>query len=197
MNTSLPLAILLGVLTNPLSSPAQSIESAAVAREEYAIYSVALKALDEEFQYHTPELVISNPTIKGWALTKGSVQFVYPGPTGAPETFADYLQRNKTNRWLERRLDLNFKYEIVGIEEIKKLVNNFQPLPEWKEFSEKYRGAAGFVAVSRVGLNPPMDEALVYLSWQCGTLCGRGEAMLLSKPDGQWEIVNRSTVVVY
>lgn len=85
----------------------------------------------------------------------------------------------------------------MGIEEIKKLVNNFQPLPEWKEFSEKYRGAAGFVAVSRVGLNPPMDEALVYLSWQCGTLCGRGEAMLLSKPDGQWEIVNRSTVVVY
>ena len=193
MNARL-LFIFLIFLMAPERSFAQSVESEAVAREEYAVYSVALRTLCDDIQYHPPLWVIANPTTRMRELvTKKYLQSVGPRTfMGSDEVFEDYSQRNKTNRWLERRFDVDFKYVIVDEREIKELLHEGTPLGEWKGFKDKYPTAEGFITLSRVGLSARMDEALVYITWNCGPLCGQGELYLLAKKDSHWNLVNRA-----
>jgi hypothetical protein len=196
MNARALFVIFIGLLVTPTGSPAQSVESEAVAQEEYAVYSVALRTFYDDFNFHAPLWVIANPTVRE-IVTKKDVQFAVPGaPIGSEETFADYSQRNKTNRWLERRFDLNFKYVTVDAREIKQLLHDWTPIGEWKGFKDKYPTADGFFQLSRVGLSARLDEALVYVSWSCGPLCGYGDLLLLSKKNSEWKVVNRARLWV-
>lgn len=186
--------LLLGAIS--FSAQAQSFENATVEREEYAVYSAMISAIYAGER--GSQLVISNPagTPSFTGLKEKDIPFAIPGaPRVSPEVFEDFLLRNKTNRWLARRLDLDVKYVLVDIREIQKLDLRDLHFP-WKDFSQKYPGANGFIKLSRVGLNPRMDEALVYASWTCGGLCGRGEFILLSRKDDVWKIVNQGIYIV-
>ena len=176
---------------------AQSIENATIERGEYAVYSATISAIygnDGNAQF-----VISNPAGSPFfsGIKEKDIPFAIPAaPRVAHETLEDFLQRNKTNRWLERRLNLKTDYVIVDHEEIKKLLHDFDAHNDWKDFNQKYPGAGGFISLSRVGLNSRLDEALVFASWTCGPLCGKGEFILLSRTDNGWTVVNRALYVV-
>jgi hypothetical protein len=183
--------LLLLVVACPRFTNSQSIENAAIEREEYAVYSATLSTLQEWFQ--PKQWVIANPTLAYGEIQKKYVYFALKGaPIASDEIFEDHSRRNKSNRWLERRLELKTEYVIVDFREIKKIFDlsdsNYPP----KSFSEKYPGAGGFIRLSRVGFNSAMDEALVLAAWSCGILCGQGELLFFSKKNGVWTVVNRA-----
>lgn len=187
--------LLLLVVACPRATNAQSIENAAIEREEYAVYSATLSALQEWF--HPKQWVIANPTLAYGEIQKKSVYFAIKGaPIASDETFEDYSKRNKSNRWLERRLDLKTEYVIVDFREIKKIFPLFDPNYPPKSFSEKYPGAGGFIRLSRAGFNSHLDEALVLATWSCGVLCGQGELLFFSKKNGVWTVVNRAMLFI-
>ena len=183
--------LLLLVVACPRATNSQSIENAAVEREEYAVYSATLSALQEWF--HPKQWVIANPTLDYRGIQKKNVYFAIKGaPIASDEIFEDYSKRNRSNRWLERRLDLKTEYVIVDFREIEKIFSLSDPNYPPKTFSEKYPGAGGFIRLSRVGFNNHLDEALVLATWSCGVLCGQGELLFFSKKNGVWIVVNRA-----
>lgn len=192
--------LLLLVFACPRATNSQSIENAAIEREEYAVYSAMLSEL-----YPKPgatSMVITNPAgnvkfLDG--VAEKNIYFAIPGaPRVSQDTFKDLLQRDKSNRWLERRFTVETDYALADFREIKRLFNDFairNDLP--KEFKEKYPGAFGFISLSRVGFNARMDEAAVFVAWTCEhSLCGEGEFVLLSKQSRVWKIVNRAQLYI-
>lgn len=185
--------LLLLVVACPRATNSQSIENAAIEREEYAVYSAMV--VDYVFA-RPPTIVIANPTSNLTRANKVSdLRFV--SLTGASsslalsqETLEDFINRNKSNRWLKPKFEISRKYVFVDFREIKRLANDFQHGDfEWKAFSKKYPESYGFVTLSRVGFNKQMDQALIYIQWRCPGMCGEQSYQLLAKKDGIWKVV--------
>ena len=59
---------------------------------------------------------------------------------------------------------------------------------------EIYLNLGGMLELSRVAFNPANTQALVYLGYDCGILCGTGYFFLLNKDrTGAWVVVKRQT----
>lgn len=56
----------------------------------------------------------------------------------------------------------------------------------WKTFSRLYPRARGIATLSRIGYSPDGQEAMAYLGYSCGLLCGHGLAVVLQELNGQW-----------
>jgi hypothetical protein len=193
MTNRFVLALLI-LLTAPLCLQAQPAESAEREREEYAVYSVMIPEI-----YHNLEggiMLIANPTWRyAHEISRKEFQFFYPAPIVSQETLDDFLQRNKTDRWLTRKFQLDFAYILANSIDIKRLIGD-SPLSDWKDFFKEYPASHGFFRGSRVGFNQSMDQALVYGGWSCPGLCGQWEFSLLIKRDGVWKVVNSANRVV-
>jgi hypothetical protein len=182
----------------PLWAPAQPAESAAREREEYAVYS----AIIVQYAYEeTGTFVIANPTTNLTYEPKvKSLQFFPPAPVVSQETFDDFIQRNRTNRWLTAKIEIDRKYALVDYREIRRLADwdhpNTAPVEEWKDFFKAYPATHGFVSLSRVGFNQQMDQALVHIGWRCPSLCGHWSLLLLTKKDGVWNMAGEANRVV-
>lgn len=61
----------------------------------------------------------------------------------------------------------------------------------WSLFYERYPRSAGYINLSRVGLNETYDEAFLYASKSCGFLCAQGWDILLRKGPGGWRIIKK------
>jgi hypothetical protein len=59
----------------------------------------------------------------------------------------------------------------------------------WASFRKRY--GDGFVVLSRVGFNQARDHALLGVSTSCGSVCGSGQYMLLTKGNGRWQITEQ------
>lgn len=181
--------VLFGLLLASFYANAQPAESAVRQREEYAVYSAIIP--ETYHDYEGGILVILNPTVRyPHEIARKDFQFFYPAPVVSEETLEDFLQRNKTDRWLTRKFELDFAHIIADSTEIKRLTGN--PLSDWKDFYKQYPASHGFFHMSRVGFNQNMDQALVLEGWRCQGLCGQWEFILLAKRDNVWNIVNRA-----
>jgi hypothetical protein len=177
---------------------AQSIENATIEREEYAVYS----AMIVDYAYEeTGTFVIANPTSNWTYETKlKDLRFFFPtSPQAAlsQETLEDFLQRNKSHRWLTPKLEISRKYFLVDRREIEKLINDFRTFQEdWNPLFNEYPSSHGFVTLSRVGFNQQMDQALVHAGWVCPGLCGHWSLILLVKKDGIWRVAGEANRMV-
>src|SRR5262245_31993874 len=192
-------AALLLFLSGLLSAPAQSIENAAIEGEEYAVYSAVIPDYAQE---ETGVLVIANPTSSSHEGTKlKDLQFL-PFPSApvtalSQETLDDFVQRNKSNRWLAPKFEMSRKYTLVDFREIKRLANDFSAMDqEWKALFQQYPASHGFVTLSRVGFNQRMDQALAWVGWNCPGLCGHWSYLLLVKRDGAWKLAGEANRIV-
>jgi len=61
----------------------------------------------------------------------------------------------------------------------------------WAAFYKKYPKSQGIITLSRVGFNPEMNQALVYVGNQSGPKSGAGYYVLLSRENGTWVIKDR------
>jgi hypothetical protein len=183
----------------PSCVTAQSIENATIEREEYAVYSAVIPSYAYE---ETGTFVIENPTTRlAYEVKLERLQFFLfpnaPRVALSQETLDDFTARNKTNRWLTPKLEMNREYRLVDVREIIRLAGDMgQHLEKWTDFFKEYPSTHGFVSLSRVGFNRQMDQALVHIGWRCPGLCGHWSLLVLTKQDGVWNIISEANRVV-
>ncbi len=101
------------------------------------------------------------------------------------ETLDNYVERNKRPGQLSPAMDLGVPYVLLSTEELAKITRQ----PNWHELlNEKYPNAGGYTVFSRVGFNPTLDQALIYVARVAGPLMGSGSYYLMVKKDGEWII---------
>jgi hypothetical protein len=107
-----------------------------------------------------------------------------------PDTLDDYFNRNRKSFELKD----NF-----GISPIVSLITEEDLLPirrkEKADLGEAYKKAFKeqysteyLIWFSRVGFNKSKNQALIQVSYSCGTTCGEGNYVILSKKKDRWII---------
>jgi hypothetical protein len=59
----------------------------------------------------------------------------------------------------------------------------------WRAFERRHALAPGIVSVSRIGFDRSGSQALLYVSFVCGLLCGHDDFVLLERGDAGWHVV--------
>jgi hypothetical protein len=159
-------------------------------REEYAAYAVLLKEL---FIFkNTKRLVINKHTLLD------NMSIGVPKPTGefsalSRQTADDFTSRNKQAYELSDQFNLDVKITFITSGEIKKMFQKSFGNPDgWETFHRRYPTANGMITLSRVGFNEDRSQALIFVGYGCGWLCGGGDYVLLKKKDGAWKIEAKS-----
>lgn len=99
-----------------------------------------------------------------------------------PALVADYLAANDTPQPLDANFDLTLPYTFINEPDRQQYVN------DWPAFSAAYPDAEGYLTFSAAGFSPDGNQALVYMSFLCGPLCGAGDLYLLTKESGSWQV---------
>jgi hypothetical protein len=132
----------------------------------------------------TRELEEIDNRIADW-VARGTVD------RSAVEAFKS-VARNSTK--LDQRFTLPVKYTLVSEEELKSVFKSSGLGKEWKAFYKQYPDSPGYIWVSRPGLNSKRDQALLYVARVCGTLCGSGYYLVLSKTGGEWTVKQKEMI---
>jgi hypothetical protein len=103
-------------------------------------------------------------------------------------TADDFLEKKCSPGHLSRMFRTDLPKSFVASENVY-----FEGWPIRKKgppsFERLFPGARGIIWFSRVGFNRTLDEALVYVSFVCGGLCGEGWDYVLKKRRGTWQVV--------
>jgi hypothetical protein len=102
------------------------------------------------------------------------------------DTVSDFKTRAKECHPLSRNLDVSVEYVLVGTKEMEQLFPKDDAVG--RTFSSKYPGAPGIINVSNPGFNPDYTQAIVSTGLWCGSKCGEGHFVLLTKARGEWNI---------
>ncbi|MGC4115734.1 MAG: hypothetical protein QM765_14250 [Myxococcales bacterium] len=157
--------------------------------DDYPVYKAALE--DPLVKQHSTRFVIeADARPYGETLTQATI-------TGLkPETREDLASRIKTLKLDSTKLQVSTTIELVPRSELDAMLSFTAGTEEevWKRFGEKYPGANGYLWISRVGYDKTQAQALVYISHFCGNFCGEGWAVMLSKTDGSWSVVDVQVV---
>ncbi len=150
-----------------------------VSPDEYAVYNAVI---GDMFAGPMKLLIIYDHTVTypfrdvGGSDAAANAFF----PAIAQQTADDFAVKNKQASLLKRSFNLNVDYILWNSEDPKRAA------------LEKGDGEVhGLVSLSRVGFNRDHNQAVVYMSYVCGGLCGHGFVLLLSKSGDQWQVVNK------
>jgi hypothetical protein len=188
---------------NP-SSEAKPSENAVqtpglLSADEAAVYSALLASLFEAGPGRP--IVLENHTSIGvppgmWATT--SVQGADTSKFLAklsPDTRADYQAKNKKSMSLPQPCTLAPECSAEDVVSLTAIVVTKNKNDKgWKNFFSKYPNSPGILLVSRIGFNADKTEAIVYAGKSCGTLCGEGYYVRLTKIGERWTVADQTTV---
>ena len=184
MLSYLTFLILSLLLTNPcpyrVAGPNVRVE---LDEEEYAVYSALLN--EKYIEGRTNFLIVVDQTVAKPFLAKELErddlrQMLSPV---SPLTVAAFKGKNKGARALKGALNLKVRYILLGNGEWGEFFGG-DVIRGWEEFYRRNPGATGYIRLSRVGINPNGDEALVYVEWAAGQLAGQ-EIMCCSRREGR------------
>ncbi len=163
--------------------------------EDYAVYAAVVNDLgkpeDPEEAWKDKEILIVDATTaqndvkgrKGWGFRSNSKA------TPGKETVADFEANASSTCPLTESFGNPQSYSIITHAEVDKFFSSKRD--GWGKFYKKYPKAAGFWDFSRPGFDTAHHEALIYLGHYCGSLCGTGHLLFLTKENGQWKVTNR------
>ena len=104
-------------------------------------------------------------------------------------TVDDWSYRNVTKHLINQPLDIDMSYQMLSEMALEELFGDSEPDVGWNKFFTRYSGAPGLLRVSRVGFDDSLSHALVYIEYQCGTECGAGRLVHLTRTtEGQWNV---------
>jgi hypothetical protein len=165
-------------ITTPLPTPLVT----EVDPEEYALFSAMIDQSVTGYQLGE-SVVIREQT----APHIDSLEFALEGPFDLPEELVEaYRLRNDQQYTLGLSFTLKQPYKLMPQSEYDALLRTGSA--SWADFEEKYPQAGGVFLFSRAGLNAARDEALVSISYYCGSLCTTGGVFLMVKEDGVWKV---------
>jgi hypothetical protein len=156
------------------SGASQDLEPA-----EYAVYAVVL---DEK--KNRTQLVIDEYTRIADLSNSDSQRILEQLAPLTKETYEDFVAKNEKPSKLTNEFNLKAEIKFLGKEDEVPQDRTKDP---WEAFHQKYRAGA-IHTLSRVGFNKDKTQALVFVAFICGGLCGEGNYFLLTKNEGQWKI---------
>jgi hypothetical protein len=109
-----------------------------------------------------------------------------PNPLFDSAAIRDFVIKNRQSHSLNRD-SLGRQAILVGRRYVEVVTNGLQ---DWSEFSSTNQGATGFLSLSRPGYDSSKRRALVYVSLQCGGLCGHGVYLGLERHGRLWSVVS-------
>jgi hypothetical protein len=167
----------------PSSPPQPTPLVTEVDPEEYALFSAMIDQNVTGYRLEGESVVIreqTTPHIDG-------LEFALEGPFDLPEELVEaYRLRNDQPYTLGPSFTLKQAYKLMPQSEYDALLRTGSA--GWADFETKYPQARGIFLLSRAGLNAARDEALVSISYYCGSLCTTGGVFLMVKEDGVWKV---------
>ncbi len=184
-SASLVLILLVAIFSSARPADTQ----AEVSTDEYRVYDAVLAKLYPDTKASAKdgaaEFVILSPTTV--YLVNGSAEIsdqVIKDWTDhfrelSGETIVDYLTQRTRTAVIKPSFKLRFDYAVRDASG-----------PWLSEATRQKKEMANYEVVrfSRVGFDRRGSEALVYMSYYCGPLCGHGGYFLLARIETQWRV---------
>lgn len=161
------------------SAPAPS--QADIEKEEQAVYAAFMDGTNG------PALILQETAM---GLSDADPQQVIDNmkdgfPGISTDTIDSYIERNTQPSQLPPDMQIGVDYVLLSKTELAEISSQ----GNWRDvLAEKYPGSDGYTIFSRVGFNPSLGQAVVYVGRVAGPLMGAGYYYLLIKEDGQWTI---------
>lgn len=160
--------------------------------EEYSVYAAFIDTgfYLIKYRYNRDEvqlIVIDDYTLgcKTGSDLKRTLEWVAEElPAVEQETLDNFRIKNTQSHPLENRFNLTVNVVLISVEEASKI---FQK-GGWEGFYEEYPFSQGVMTLSRVGFNPEMDQALLYVANEADDSIGGGYYILFTEEDGVWTI---------
>jgi hypothetical protein len=159
--------------------------------EEIAVYSAIFneqKDQSDSYLSYTRTLLINRET-RFYDFEKNDLltSFVFVENS----TYEDYIAANQQSSTLDYVFTEIGNYEYFDFPEPGE--------DYWEEqqaMMDKYPLFTSVTTFSRVGFNEEMDEALVFVSYYCGALCGTGGVFKLVRIGETWKVRKKSWWIV-
>jgi hypothetical protein len=182
-------ALLLVLLTIPAVQQVHEAVEAEVYR--VALTAMTFESLGSRSRKHALIASTIDPGAVWRGLDKEAIESApYLDPRhrltyARPDAVDAFLGAIEVQRRLPKELRSLQDFLIVEQRELRALVARDQ----LTAFERRHALAPGTVAVSRIGFDASGSQALLYVSFSCGSLCGRGTFVLLERNAGRWEVV--------
>lgn len=159
---------------------------------EYDVYNIVLKELFVKSD--TKQLVIHKFTSGEFIDERQSSQFQMLDRENIPieaDTIENYNTLNKESAELKYDFGISSKVNLATDAELKPVLETFQGDGSGKAFKDalmkKYETTT-IIRLSRVGFNKSKNQALIHVGYICGSVCGEGRYIVLSKKNDVWII---------
>jgi hypothetical protein len=182
----------------PKKQEAAASLTCTLSDEDYAVFTAVVESLGTErakASSEKKEILVNDVTSAGEVTGAKWASWPYPSPsTPAPsaETRVEYKDKSRSvcplvDAWGNSKLYRPFKHTEIDEYFSKKGHDG------WEEFYRVHPQAAGFVTFSRPGFNSEGTEALLYVTYSCGWLCGTGYLYFLTREssNSKWTVSNR------
>jgi hypothetical protein len=158
-----------------------------IEAEEYAVYSILIESW---YVHNNIRLIVIEDHSKVDSLVEGLDNRLDPLMEELPdvkkELIDDFKIRNIQSVPLKPLISLHVPSLLIRNNEIEDI---FQTDGDgWEEFYQRYPNSPGIITLSRVGFNPYMDQALVYIGNQSHWRAGSGHFVLLRKENDMWKV---------
>jgi hypothetical protein len=170
-----------------------SADFTAQTDQEQAVWEAVLRTFVSS---STRQLVVRDSAYARPARTIASARLLRRFREASPELVESFIDANSNSRPLPAFSDIGLPVRRVGDAELAPFVNADDPYEFWSAFYEAYAESPGLIRLSRVGIDPSKNLALVSVSHTCGSLCGTGKYTLLSRASGEWEVIDEWVVLI-
>jgi hypothetical protein len=164
-------------LPDPEESRAREI-SGHLSSDEYAVYQTVLT---RSGHHHKIEVVLALTTV---GITKNTRRALERMEIPDATTRDSFLRVSNQAVELDALSQIGFTV----------LDADYVPYRVEAENRDERSPRLALARVSRVGFNTARDEAVVYMSYSCGDLCGKALLIALQRRAGRWYIVERRLV---
>jgi hypothetical protein len=177
-------------LLGPAACTWQGANGCRVTSEDYAVYSAILLDMEKLASSHNkPILIIFGETRSTEYYNPPTWDARPPVPQAADETVVHFKSRQKCSSHLQPQFDPAIPYRLAFTKDLVKTLGKGGG--GWDEFHKENPKSFGIWHLSPIGYNTKGTEALVYVEYACGGLCGSGELFVVAKENGHWRLKNQ------
>lgn len=158
--------------------------------EAAAVYG---SILDSSRYRDDREIVIDETTNRGGTLMDEQINAAAVDGAGS-DTTASYKANNLSPSSLREPLSDLPRVLIWTEKDGKSITRN--KYYDMDLFFKKHPHSRGILSFSNIGFSKDRQQALVYFSYYCGSLCAGGSFMILQKKNGKWGVVRENQLWV-